>query len=119
VRGHATVIAMRMQRVMPPSVTLSDFRLPAHLLRFWPTATVHAQVEVEPNDRPATLDLRWLVCIPLVWVEAFDGERLASLCAAATAAGAQRVIGVHLQPGRHEPDVVAMTDTEGAATWPN
>lgn len=104
---------------MPPSVTLSDFRLPAHLLRFWPTATVHAQVEVEPNDRPATLDLRWLVCIPLVWVEAFDGERLASLCAAATAAGAQRVIGVHLQPGRHEPDVVAMTDTEGAATWPN
>jgi hypothetical protein len=110
---------MRMQRVMPPSVTLSDFRLPAHLLRFWPTATAHAQVEVEPDDRPATLDLRWLVGIPLVWVEAFDADRLAGLCAAATAAGAKRVIGVHLQPGRPELQVAAMTDTEGAATWPN
>jgi hypothetical protein len=119
VKGQATVIAMRMQRVMPPSVTLSDFRLPAHLLRFWPTATAHAQVEVEPDDRPATLDLRWLVGIPLVWVEAFDADRLAGLCAAATAAGAKRVIGVHLQPGRPELQVAAMTDTEGAATWPN
>lgn len=110
---------MRMKRSMVRSVTLSDYPLPSHLTTRWPEAMACAQVEVEPTDRPSTMDLRWLIDVPLVWVESFDRHRLDGLCAAVSAAGAKRVIGVHLKHGRHEVEVAAMTDTTGAAKWPS
>lgn len=117
-RGHAPLIAMRMRGAVVPQATVSDFPLPADL-RDWPAFTSEALIEIEPGDRASTLDLRCFVGLPLVWVESFSARRLAGICAAITAAGARRVIGVQLQRTPRGPEVAAMTDTEGAAIWPN
>jgi hypothetical protein len=109
---------MRMQGAVVPSATVSDFPLPPEL-RDWPAFTAAAQIEIEPGDRASNLDLRCFVDLPLVWVESFSPRRLAGICAAISAAGAKRVIGVQLQRAPHGPQVAAMTDTEGAALWPN
>ena len=110
---------MRQRRALVPSVTLSDYPLPANLWRDWPEFTGRAQVEIDSDDNASRLDLRWLVGVPMVWVESFDRQRLDALCTAAAAAGACRVVGMHLQIVRTEPQVIAMTDTEGALAWPN
>lgn len=118
-RGHQPIIAARRQGFVPASVWLHD--LPAgqrpERERFpWPTFGSAASVDIEATDSPARLDLRFLVGMQ-VFVMADRAERLEALESAAKAAKAKRVLGHLFADSRQGPQLVRITDTEGAMTW--
>ena len=114
-KGHEQVIALRRRGRMPPTVTLwADGS--GTLARGWDRYGCHAQVDIEPADKPERLDLRFVVGVPLVWVRGDDAERVRRVAAAAVAAKAVRVIGVAYD---ERGKVAAMTDTDEVMTWPS
>lgn len=116
-RGHEPVIAMRMAGVMPQSVTFSTDPVKADITRHWPEFTSHAHVEVEATDPIARLDLRFVVGMPLVFIDGQDAQRVDALYRACLEAGASRVIATTMQPQPWGLEAQTMTDNKDTFTW--
>ena len=112
-RGHQPIVAMRHRHLMPPAVWVSTEQ--NDLWRDWALYGGNAHVEVEADDSPRRLDLRWVVGVPVVWVEGADKGRLMAVAKAFRDAGAKRVIA-HLYAA---DKLVFVADTEGVLTWRN
>lgn len=108
-RFQDRIIEMRKRGMRPIWLWLSDLEPKDR----W-------SVQYEPDDSPATADLRFVRGLQ-VKVEGCDRERVEAWARACQAAGAARVHWVaHRLEGRGEfvrVEIVAMGDTEGILTY--
>lgn len=96
-RGHESLLKIRRNGMRPAHVTLHAHGGKAY--PWWATRELlpFPEVQIEPDDVPELLDLRFLVGLPVVvdaGTEPHRLARLARLVAAAEAAGALRVYTV-------------------------
>lgn len=114
------LIAMRKQGWLPSMVYI-DLDFKTRVDRLTPFNPEFPDLFIAPDESVQRLDLRMLVDLT-VKVTGNDAERVAAVTEACVKAKAKRVIGVtHQQHGTPEYprfDVVRITDTEGALTWP-
>lgn len=101
--GHEPILALRRGSLKPAFVWLSDH---AH------TVPHDLTVRIAPADVPEQLDLRFLVGVTAL-VDGSDDARVQRIAKACQPI-AKRVIATTCK-GR---DVVRITDTDGALTWP-
>ena len=90
-RGHEPIIAMRRCGVVPAAVWLHDTPGRTDQPRKWTETGLQAQVEIDADENPRRLDLRFAVGLTL-WVQSTDERRLqaiteqAQLCGVAVSA---------------------------------
>ena len=89
-KGHDALLLLRRKGFVPAVVWLHDTDAPDRLR--WPEEPRHAVLYVEPGDKPARLDLRCLVGLPVV-VSFEEPERMRRTVMACEQAGAARVLG--------------------------
>lgn len=100
-RGHLPLIAMRRRGLRPAMV---DFSLGLDSMgcwKDWQSWTSTAHVEVQPDDRIALLDLRFVVGL-WVFVSGIDRARVESLHEACKAAGARSVMSALMAFDKHD-----------------
>lgn len=118
-RGHEPLITMRKQHRKPVwvSLTLGDRSWAAENWHEWSTQMPH--VVVQPQDPIDRLDLRFLMAIDTVDVDAdvSDEPRLRKLFDACVRAGARRVIGALHKPRGEGLEILEYMDTAGVLTW--
>jgi hypothetical protein len=117
VRGHESIIALRLRGRMPSTVHVSCDPLHVDVWRRWPEYLTDGQVEIEPKDHIGLLDFRWAIHIPMVWVGGASPERVSAVASAIRQAGAKRVVAMVFEERRKAPHMVAMADTAGELTW--
>lgn len=108
---------MRQAGFVPPSVTFSTDAVQADITRHWPEFTAHAQVEIEPADPIGRLDLRFLVGLPLVFIDGTDAARVEALYRGCVEAGARRVIASTMSSQPWGMKTETVSDNQGTATW--
>lgn len=92
-RGHEHLLVMRRSGKAPAHITL--LAAPGKAWPWWlyPEQQPYPEVQVEPNDVPELLDLRFVVGLPVVVTCTDDVPRMKRLVLAAEAAGARPVVG--------------------------
>ena len=116
-RGHDQLIAMRRRGMVPAIVFVSCDPDRLGQAGDWSAHTPEmAVVDIEPADRPETLDLRFLVGL-LVKVDGLDAGRVESVTQACIAAKAARVIASTVAPNGCGVRITGITDTEGTLAW--
>jgi hypothetical protein len=115
-RGHEPLLQMRRLGAKPRMVTLLTTPGFDRWVSTWPALfPEYPEVEIGSDETPERLDLRCLVGLQ-VRVQGADEQRVERVARAAAAAGAARVIAaVHDE----QLDLVRITDTQGALTWPS
>ncbi len=115
-RGHQAVLQMRRAGAAPTAVWIEDMGNRTCLPRDWPWYGSSAQVEIDRNESPRTLDLRFCVRL-VVFASSTDRHRLEALAANAMECGAERVLGSLFEGNTERSDMTAMTDTQGILEW--
>ena len=110
-RGHQPIATMRRQGAAPRIVFVDSVPCQWQCWKTWPLSTPHsAQVEIEPDDFVAGLDLRYAVDLTVV----VNGDNLARVTAigrAFEAAGAARVVASTIARNGNVYAVTHTTDT--------
>jgi len=115
-RGHEPLLAMRMRGLAPEAVYI-DAGPATFIASDWPEACPRfAHLAIDDTEPLTSLDLRCVVGL-FVQVSSDSPSRLAALVAACEAEGAARVIGVLMKRAGEFSRLIAVTDTEGVATW--
>ncbi len=109
-RGHESIIAMRLRGRRPALVWMHDDPECADLdWPLWRESLPYPNVLLSPEDSPARVDLRFVVGLP-VMVSFHDVIRMQRMVLACEAAGASSVIGL--------AGAVVVT-TQGDQSWRN
>lgn len=117
-RGHRPLIAMRRRGLAPAMVHIGTDQDQLRMWRDWPDLSpAQPCVQIDPDDVAAALDLRFVTALT-VSVLGSDPQRVEAIAQACRDHHAERVIAVCAGP-LPECDVLAITDTKGALTWPN
>lgn len=90
-RGHLALLAMRRSGKRPAFITFTDSSMPFR----WdqrPESLPYPDVEIEADDSPELIDIRFVVGLPVV-VSIGDEQRMRRVVLAAERAGASRVYG--------------------------
>jgi len=115
-RGHQPIATMRRQGATPRIVFVDTTPCQWESWRKWHLDTPHsAQVEIEPDDFVASLDLRYAVGLTVV-VSGDSLGRVASIGKAFEAAGAGRVVTSTISKTGNVYAVIHTTDTAEKAT---
>lgn len=110
-RGHHALIAMRRRRRRPAYVWVDTDRDHSKAWADWQHATpTAAQLQVDPQDVPALLDLRCLVGLTVI-VAGSDEALVGAIAAAVAAHEPGRLIVATFTTTRGEPELLACTDT--------
>lgn len=121
-RGHESLLKMRMAGKAPRSVWVSLFPLQKWVLD-WASnreTAADAEIMVEDTDAINRLDLRCLVGLDPVYVNGPEGEQTKRLADACIQAGAKRVLASYFAWNHPEHvRLVRMTETtsEGVRQW--
>ena len=113
-KGHETLIAMRLKHRAPLSVWITVTERD-RTWRDWPlwTLTGNAHLWIEPNDAPHRLDLRCLTGLQC-WVDGDDADRVLAVHQACIDVKASRVLtAIAGLDARGRPSIVRMLDTAG------
>lgn len=118
-RGHEAILQLRRRGFAPRLVSVETEGPAIRFDRFFPAIDDgYAMLQIEPHEPVHRVDLRCLLGLVVV-VSGCNAERVAAVCAACTAAGAERVIGNTTEPAPGARfAVVSVTDTEGVFAWP-
>ncbi|MCA6217783.1 hypothetical protein KGA65_14705 [Ideonella sp. B7] len=124
-RGHQALIQMRLRGLVPLyGVEIETDARGSGWPEQWPQLHaeygVHspqAYVHIEPEDRLALLDLRWVHGLE-ARVEGIDPQRVNAVVEALALAGALRAIGIVYvpRPGG-ETDSIEIIDSKGVMSW--
>lgn len=118
-RGHQPLIAMRRNGKKPRLVCINAHAVDASLLEWnrWVETLPIAQVEILPTESVASLDLRFLVGLPVV-VDGHDISFVRRLHDACIAAGASTVLSAVVErKGKYRWEVTEMMEkTSESAT---
>jgi len=117
-RGHEALIAMRRQGLRPAMVWIGTSPDASNLWRDWQRCSpAHARIQIDPEDRPAMLDLRWVIGLTVA-IDGHDFDRVQAVADACQQHEAARVIAVHVAADQHQQhQVLTVIDSKGVHTW--
>lgn len=111
--GHKPLVEMRMRGQHPPFVWVQTS---FEAYPKWRLFGDKPEVGIEAQDYPDLLDLRFAIGLTVL-VEGSDAQRVLDVAKAFERAKAKRVIAT-TDSGGCRPEVVSISDTQGAMNWP-
>lgn len=119
-RGHESLLKLRMAGKVPRSVWVSLFPLQKWAIEWAARNSADAEIQIDDDEPINRLDLRCLVGLDPVYVNGPDGEQTKRLADACIKAGAKRVLASYFAWTHPEHlRLVRMTETttEGVRQW--